>query len=367
MKKALSWLLLPAVLMGLLGCAEAQTDTTAPAQYDRELHLCIWDTYDFGAMGLDIKATDGNLLSVSGNVITAGTTGTQEVTVADAAGKELRYLVTVYADARELGGRFPVDKGMFKGKKVIVFGDSITDGYLGEYAQNYNDGYFPLMCRYLETASDPTDLLNSNFACGGTTLAYGKNPEYGISGVQRLMSTKPFYDLGRKRDPYPNVLQADLCIIYYGSNDLWAGVYAESTGIDGVNDTPTNPEEAVTIRGALYFMINRLHELNPDMKILVLPPVIRVDDGNALAYSEDKTDLINRFTWASFSQYRKVMEEVCRENGAMYVDWSPVFDYDNFCAPGRSIYNADGVHPNALGHRKMYDFLADYFSWESDK
>ncbi len=366
MKRTLAWLMISASLLGLWGCGGNQTPSqTQPPAPDRQLHLCIWDTYDFGAMGLAVKETQGSVLSASGNVITAGTTGKQEVTVADAEGNELRYLVTVYADARELGGRFPMDKGMFKGKKVIVFGDSITDGYLGEYTQNYQDGYFPLLCRYLETASDPTDLLNSNFACGGTTLAYGKNPEYGITGVQRLARTTPFYDTGRKRDPYSNILQADLCILYYGSNDLWAGVYAESTGLDGVNDAPTTPEEAVTIRGALYYAINRLHTLNPDMKILVLPPVIRAEDGNVLTYNEDKTDVINRFTWASFSQYKLVMEEVCRENGAMYVDWSPVFDYESFCMPG-SAYTSDGLHPNTLGHRKMYDFLADYFSWESE-
>ena len=74
--------------------------------------------------------------------------------------------VRVFPTARELGGRFSLDRGMFFGKKAIVFGDSITDGYMGDET-NYDETYFALLCDALGISGEPGDLVNCNFACGG--------------------------------------------------------------------------------------------------------------------------------------------------------------------------------------------------------
>jgi lysophospholipase L1-like esterase len=191
---------------------------------------------------------------------------------------------------------------------------------------------------------------------GGTQISSG-NSFSGISGAERMERVEPFYEDGTKRDIRPAILTADLCVIYYGTNDLVGGKLAQATGNGWVTDTPRKASDAQTIRGALYFMINMLRSLNPDIKILVLPPVLRRADGELLIYSEDKTDVINKSTGQSILQYRDVMKEVCQENGAKFIDWSPVFTYENFCADNVSTYSTDGLHPNAAGHQLMFDYL----------
>ncbi len=322
------------------------------------------DTYDFSAMGYAVEKLEGTALYAVGDVITATVEGVDHVTVSDAVTLEqYRFTVTVYADAQTLGDRFPVDRGMFQGKKIIAFGDSITDGCLLDpntaNGFNYEDTYFAQLCRYLNAASDPTDLENCNFACGGTTLTYGKNGGYGISGVERLNRTEVFTDGGRVRNPYPNIPDADLCILFYGTNDLTADVPAKSNGADGLTDTPNRMQDALTIRGGMYYMIHTLRERNPALKILVLPPLYRRADGHQLGYSEDRTDVRNLSTGSSLEQYRQVIAEVCRENGAMFVDWYPVFGYENFGRDGVSTYSYDGLHPNVEGHQLMFRYLRE--------
>lgn len=364
MKRLLALVLCGALTLGLCACgAERAEEPGDLAQ--RTLCLCVGDSYDFAAMELRLDNLGGTALYAVGDTITATAEGTDWVRASDAQGAQYRFTVTVYADAAALGGSFPLDRGMFQGKKVIAFGDSITDGCLLDSTKpgglNYEDTYFAKLCAYLGAASDPTDLENCNFACGGTTLAYGTNG-YGISGVERVSRTEPFTDAGRVRNPYPNVRDADLCVIFYGTNDLTAGVAAENAG---GTDTPSRAQDALTIRGGMYYMLRTLHRINPRLKILVLPPLYRRADGYLLVYSADKTDVCNPFTHASLKQYGETMAAVCRENGAKFIDWYGVFDYASFGADGASTYSADGLHPNVAGHRRMYDFLVQSASQEA--
>lgn len=332
----------------------------------KELNLCVGDTYDFGAMGCTLVNLNSEHISAEGNIISAESAGSGVAVIQDAQLTEYSCKITVYVDAASLGGKFPIDKGLFQGKRAIVFGDSITDGALGDpntfTGMNYTDTYFAQLCNYLGVITDPTDLRNCNFACGGTTISHVGNNPYGISGVERVEATKAFSDGYRLRDPYPNILTADLCVIFYGTNDLVWHVAAESNGMNGLNDQPARAEEAQTVKGALYYMITNLHELNPDLKILVLPPLYRRADGILLAYSEDKVDVMDAVTGVTLRDYNRVMKEVCEEQGAMFVDWYSLFDYENFGAEGVNTYSGDGLHPNVEGHRKMFEYLMDQVS-----
>lgn len=365
-KKAASAILIINLLAGLFCISGCTEEGSAGNMTQKELNLCVGDTYDFDAMGYTLEKLEGKTVSAVGNVITAESVGFAVAIVRNEDLSEYRYQITVYADAAALGDRFFIDKGMFQGKRTIVFGTSITDGALGDpntfTGMNYTDTYFALLCNYLGVITDPTDLRNCNLACGGTTISYVGNNPYGISGVERIEATEPFSDGSRVRDPYPNILRADLCVIYYGGNDLVWNVLAESNGMDGLNDRPTRAEDAKTVKGALYYMITKLHEMNPDMKILVLPPLYRRADGVTLVYSEDKVDVINAMTGVTVRDYIRVMKEVCEEQGAMFVDWYPLFDYENFGAEGVDTYSGDGLHPNVEGHKKMFEYLMDQVS-----
>ncbi len=362
MKRILSLMISFALLFGLAGCGAAAPQPQTPQVLEeKQLHLSVGDSYDLGTMGYTLDELDGTAVYAVGDVITAANPGSDSLIVSDLTFTQYRIHVTVYATAAELGDRFPLDKGMFQGKKVIAFGDSITDGCLLDPNKpnglNYEDTYFARLCRYLGAASDPTDLENCNFACGGTTISFGTNGGYGVSGVERVSATKSFTDAGRVRNPYPNILDADLCVIYYGTNDLTANIPAEAGGTDGITDTPQRPEDARTVRGGLYYMITTLRSLNPNIKILVLPPIFRRADGANLQYSADQTDVIKVSTGASLKQYGQVLQAVAQEQGAKFVDWYPVFDYESFGRNDATDYSYDGLHPNVAGHEKMFDYL----------
>lgn len=364
MKKWIAGILCSAVMLGLCACEQTPQETTTtavpvPTYPERKLSLCVGDTYDFAQMGYTIDTLDGTAVLAVGACITAIGVGEDSVIVSDVVTLEqYRYTVTVYADAKALGENYPVDRGLFAGKKIIVFGDSITDGCLldpnTENGMNYEDTYFAQLCRYLDAASDPTDLESCNFACGGTMLTYGTNG-YGISGVQRIGVTQPFTDAGRTRNPYPNIRTADLCIIFYGTNDLTAGVMTGESG----ESAPQKAEDAKTIHGAMRYMLCTLHEINPKMKILVLPPLYRRADGRTLSYSDDMSDVCNLTTGASLVQYRDAIAQACAQEGAKFVDWYPLFDYENFGKTGATAYSYDGLHPNVAGHRKMFEYLVE--------
>lgn len=369
MKRWVCTVLCAAMALTLGACNTGQgpaSETTASPEQTPTASLClsVGDRYDFAAMGYRIEKLDGTAVFALDDTICATCAGEDVVVVHDQVTLEqTAFRVTVYADAQSLGDRFPLDRGMFAGKKVIAFGDSITDGCLldpnKENGLNYEDTYFAKLCKYLQVDSDPTDLENCNFACGGTTLTYGTNGGYGISGVQRVDATAPFTDGGRVRDPYPNILQADLCVIFYGTNDLTAGVCADSDTDSSLTDTPQSAQEALTIRGGLYYMICKLRQLNPNIKILVLPPLYRRADGRLLTYSADKTDVQNANTGASLIAYRDALAAVCREQGAKMIDWYAVFDHDNFGQIGATEYSYDGLHPNVAGHEKMFQYLVE--------
>lgn len=364
MKRVFIVLLCAVSVFSICACTAGRPQTGDDTGYiEKQLHLSVGDTYDFAAMGYTLENLDGTAVFAVGDVITAAMEGTDQVTVTDTMKESYRFTVTVCKDAAALGDRFPIDRGMFQGKKIIAFGDSITDGCLldptKENGLNYEDTYFAQLCRYLGAASDPTDLENCNFACGGTTLTYGLNGGYGISGVERVGRGEAFTDGGRVRNPYPNIPDADLCVIFYGTNDLTAGAKAQSDGADGLNDTPKTMQEAKTIRGGLYYMITQLRKMNPKLKILVLPPLYRRADGTLLGYSEDKTDVVNLQTGQSLRQFGQVIGEVCQENGARFIDWYGLFDYENFGRNDAVAYSCDGLHPNVEGHKKMFAFLQE--------
>lgn len=346
-------------------CAPYKTSETEEIKTDRRIHLCVGDSYDFYAMGYIVDETDKSILSQNGDVVRAEMKGKGLVRVTDMkTGAPAVIEVNAYSTSAELGDRFSVDKGLFKGKNFIVFGDSITDGCLLDPSApntlpngfNYEDTYFARLCRELETVSDPTDLKNSNLACGGTTLVYGYAQTYGVSGVERVIAEHPIYDAGRERDIPSAIASADLCVIFYGTNDFGYGVPVAADGENGYNDYPARISEVKTYKGGLYFMITQLRLRNPTIKIVVLPMLFRRAGGN-LIYSEDRTDVINVDAGIRWSEYCTAAKEVSEMFGAKFIDWSDVFDYENFGTMNK--YSADGLHPNVAGHERMFNVLMD--------
>ena len=355
-----------AISLAIFGaCTPVAPPQTDEQKADLQIHMCVGDSYDFYAMGYIVDDTEKNVLSQECDVVRAEEPGTGLVRATQMkTGKTVTIELKVYGTSRELGDRFSVDKGMFKGKNVIAFGDSITDGCLLDptapntlpNGYNYEDTYFAKLCRELETASDPADLKNSNLACGGTTLVCGYAQTFGVSGVERVIADKPLYDAGRERDIPTAIESADLCVIFYGTNDFGYGVPVGADEKNGYNDYPARLSDVRTYKGGLYFMFSQLRLRNPTIKIIVLPMLFRRAGGN-LVYSEDNTDVINTDAGIRWSGYCAAAKEASEMFGAKFIDWSKTFNYENFGISDK--YSADGLHPNVAGHERMFNVLME--------
>ncbi len=354
----------------LCGCSPTATSTADKttnndSEEEAQLHLAVSDTYDLQAMGYRLIEVNGDALQAEGDILHAVAEGNAEVTVAD-DGAERTFTVRVWADAKSLGDRFPVDKGMFQGENVILFGESISQGWVCEPGVTINPAatYFAKLCEYLGAATDPTDYCNCNLAQGGTTLTL--NNAYGICGVERVSRTEAFTEDNRSRDAYNAMRNADLCVIFYGSNDLYAGVLAQCTQDSIFNDQPQEAWQVNSVRGGTYYMINTIRKLNPNVKFLLLSPTLRRADGTVLGYSEDKTDVVNLATGQSMRMYSQAIKVVAQEEGARFVDWTGLFTYEDFCEDYTNIWAYDGLHPHSAGHRRMFEFLMEQLNQPLD-
>lgn len=155
MKKGSAFICSILALLLLWGCSAAAPSTTdpnanRPNEEEAQLHLSISDTYDLQAMGYRLVEVSGQAVQADGNTVKAVAEGYAQVTVADEAG-EHQFTVQVWADAKSLGQRFPVDRGMFGGKNVILFGDSISQGWICEPGVTIDPSatYFAKLCQYL--------------------------------------------------------------------------------------------------------------------------------------------------------------------------------------------------------------------------
>lgn len=58
------------------------------------------------------------------------------------------------------------------------------------------------------------------------------------------------------------------------------------------------------------------------------------------------------YTNENIQKYSRIMEEVCREQGVVFLDIKPL-DYEDF---------DDGLHPNTKGHEKIFNQVRDFLT-----
>ena len=358
--KELSIVLCGVFMLGAIACSTVPVDNNDPDGTDdveNEISVCLMvdDTYDFGAMGYTVADVTGSAIAKTDDVIKATEKGESNVTLKNANDQSVKCTVTVYQTAEELGSKWSFDKGMFFGKKIIVFGDSITDGV--GCARNRN--YFAKICTYLGASSDPTDIENINFALSGSCIAYGG---INIGGAERVAAEEAFEDdYGQPvtRNPRPNILDADLCVIFYGTNDFTLSHPIVAPANSGITDTPATVQATRTVKGGFYFMVNKIRELNPNIKFLLLPPIYRADlYGNSMyEYNEDRSDVKHAGGIEWLSSASTAVQSVAEDEGCKFVDWYHIFNYENFAKSKQ--YSFDRIHPNDAGHELMFNYLIE--------
>lgn len=222
-----------------------------------------------------------------------------------------------------------------QGKIIDFLGDSITEGVgVQNCAENRYDNIIMKKCGLKAV---------HNYGIGGTRIAHQSHP-----------SEKPRFDLsfcGRAYDLNP---EADVIIVYGGTNDYIHG------------DAPFGkPEDTTpaTFCGGVEFLMNLLEELYPNAQKVFMTPA-------HMSFHEIVNDELPspRDTKAPDAQPVAKYCEVIEQKGAQH--GIPVLNLYNRLPINANIpehkekYTDDGLHFNDEGHKIMADLLIDFLQNE---
>lgn len=209
-------------------------------------------------------------------------------------------------------------KKYFAGKKVVSYGDSISAH------ATLNPG-----------EKDYVDLLSEVLGFTATHLGRNSSRLTGKPPVETVV--RPGVDLMTANRAVNAA--ADVAIIAYGTND-----YNVNVPIGSEDDTYERWQDVDTFKGAIRFAVETLRAHNPDIRIVFLTPIYRNNRpqneiGLRLTdYCDAVTALADKFGYLAIDMYNGVG-----------------FDETNFYS--RSKYTLDQLHPNAIGHAKMAQYI----------
>ena len=227
-----------------------------------------------------------------------------------------------------------------RGKKVVFYGDSITEGCK---TTGFHVG-FPMesIYAYPHLLSAEMGFEYRNRAIGGSRFTYTTAIKQGCaSGVKTIF------------DQAADARWADIAVVFYGTNDFHGG-----TPIGKITDTPHTFEDVSTFFGSIDFAIRTLRRQNGNIKICFLTPLYRSTPEAwhpAIVNPETKLHLNDDYGQAV---RRKI--EATRDENIIYIDMWGCLNGRNFNkSAGNTI---DGIHPNDNGHRLIADYILRYYN-----
>ncbi len=203
-----------------------------------------------------------------------------------------------------------------KGKIIDFLGDSITEGVgVQDRANNRFDRVLERNCGLKATY---------NYGIGGTRLAH-----------QRTPSEKPRHDLCFCGRAYDLNKDADIILVYGGTNDY------------GHGDVPFGEygdQTPATYCGAVYWLMNFLKAEYPNATVVFVTPARRVGD---LAPSTRA----NKLPCAKpLLAYAEAIQRQAKDFGIPVLDFYHDLGIDPNDPVQREQYTADGLHFNDAGH-----------------
>lgn len=227
---------------------------------------------------------------------------------------------------------FKFDKGSLKGKKLVVFGDSVS----AQSTIGNGKTYSQLLEENMEMSS------RNNFAIGGTTLTYtffGSNiyKEY-HKADGTLVVDDAVTNLSKHID---DCKDADYVFIAYGHNDQY---YQQAIdNVDDLNDI-FSLKNCESYKGSFRWIIRKLRDINPSVRIVVL---------NCTYSQYDLTKNTQYGTKYTYADYRQAAKEIAEGFACRYLDpWDYLKPYF-----GKVGYYQDSVHLTELGHKELYNFI----------
>lgn len=209
--------------------------------------------------------------------------------------------------------------------KINFLGDSIT---AGAWLTSSDDKYTVLLCEKLGATEN----------------------NYGISATRIARQTKPSEDRSFDRDFLSRMDSldetADFTFVFGGTNDY------------GHGDAPMGSAEdktPYTFYGAMNIMTEYLVGKFGRDRLCYILPLPRFDEDNRRGGHSCKTVEAN-----TLEEYREAIRETAKKYGVDVLDLSDMFPRPK--AQAADELTADGLHPNAKGHKIIADRLYEYLT-----
>ena len=216
--------------------------------------------------------------------------------------------------------------------KVTAIGDSLTKGVVLTEANRYS----LTENSYLDIVSRELDLQVSNYGRFGSTI------EMGDVIINRHSE---------------EIAGSEYTFIEYGGNDCdfdWMKI-AESPMEDYTPKTTLEDFKERFVR-----LIDKVRNLGSKPIIISLPPILSTpyfsffsrlmseeQKENVISWLGGSTDIISRW----HESYNRALFMIAKETQTPIIDITTPFD--TFRGDISSLYCADGIHPNAQGHRMI--------------
>ncbi len=213
-------------------------------------------------------------------------------------------------------------------KSIAFLGDSITEGHgVEDIANNRFDHVIERKCGLKAVY---------NYGIGGTRIAH-----------QTCASEKPRYDLcfcGRAYDLNP---EADIIVVFGGTNDYGHGDAHFGTMEDQTPDT---------FCGAVDFLMRFLKESYEGKQIIFMTPARRQGDENKSANPIKPKDCRELKAYVDVIVHKGAQYEIPVLNLYDKLGINPNIESD------REKYTTDGLHFNDEGHQVVADCIMEFLS-----
>lgn len=236
---------------------------------------------------------------------------------------------------------------ILQGKTVVFLGDSITAG-----GQGSGDEQVTVQKVYHKIFANLTGCINISLGAAGTCIA---NNTLNDLGPSRFVT----------RATQQNLSGADYIVVWGGTNDfsydckpigdlfveetITPDTYVGSKRKIAVTDTDT-------FAGALHDLITTIRSHNATAPVVFLTPL------NRIRYNTGRPASNETNQWGNWmDDFRDAIKKICAFYSIPVFDIGLCGELDAQNSTIRSTYFADGIHPNASGHKIIGTLLYHWF------